>query len=120
MNIFVAKLDYSLQESDLQELFQGFGEVKSVKIIKDNFDGRSKGYGFVEMPQDEEALAAIEDLNGTEIEGREIVVKKAKPRENNRGSGGYNRGGGGGYNNNRGGGYNNNRGGGYNNDRGGY
>ena len=94
MNIFVAKLNFDTRESDLREAFEAFGEVDSAKIIMDKMSGRSKGFGFVEMPNDEEALAAIEDLNDQELDGRTIVVKKAEPRENrNRGGGGYNRGG---------------------------
>ena len=93
MNIFVARLDYSIQEPNLREVFEEYGEVSSVKIITDKFSGRSKGFGFIEMPNDDEALSAIEELNGIELEGRSIVVKKAKPRENNRGGGGFNRGG---------------------------
>ena len=83
MNIFVAKLDYGTQESSLKEAFEAFGEVSSVKIIMDKFTGRSKGFGFVEMSDDEEAVTAINSLNETELDGRTIVVKEAKPRENN-------------------------------------
>lgn len=101
MNIFVAKLNFDTNESELQGAFEAHGAVDSVKIIMDKFTGRSKGYGFVEMPNDDEALAAIEALNDQEFDGRTIVVKKAEPRENRGGGGGYNRGGGG-YN--RGGG----------------
>jgi len=105
MNIFVAKLNFDTRESTLQEAFEAFGAVDSVKIIMDKFTGKSKGFGFVEMPNDEEAQAAINDLNDQEFDGRTIVVKKAEPRENRGGGGGgYNRGGGGGYN--RGGGGN--------------
>lgn len=98
MNIFVAKLNFDTQEDDLRGAFEEFGEVDSVKIIMDKFTGRSKGYGFVEMPNDDEALSAIDALNDTELDGRTIVVKKAKPREDRRGGGGHRRGGGGGYN----------------------
>jgi RNA recognition motif-containing protein len=95
MNIFVAKLNFDTQESDLRHAFEEFGEVDSAKIIMDKFTGRSKGFGFVEMPDDEAAQNAINDLNDTEFDGRTIVVKKAEPRErrDNRGGGG-----GGGYN----------------------
>ena len=86
MNIFVARLDYSVDESGLREVFEQYGDVESVKIIKDKFTGRSKGYGFVEMPNDDEALRAIEELNDTELNNRNIVVKKAYPREENRSS----------------------------------
>ncbi len=97
MNIFVAKLNFDTKESDLQYAFEEFGEVESAKIIMDKFTGRSRGFGFVEMPNDEEAMAAINDLNDTDLDGRTIVVKKAEPRENRDRRGG----GGGGYNNRR-------------------
>ena len=94
MNIFVAKLNFDTRESDLQEAFEAFGAVDSVKIIMDKMSGRSKGFGFVEMPNDDEAQAAINDLNDSELDGRTIVVKKAEPRENrSRGGGGGRRGG---------------------------
>ena len=99
MNIFVAKLDYGTQEAELRAAFEAFGEVSSAKIITDKFTGRSKGFGFVEMPDDDDAMAAIDQLNDSELDGRTIVVKKAKPREDR--GGGYNRGGGGGYNRDR-------------------
>ena len=106
MNIFVAKLNFQTQEDDLRELFEEFGAVDSVKIIMDRATGKSKGFGFVEMPDDNEAYAAINDLNDNEFDGRVIVVKKAKPRENS-GGGGYNSRGRGGYNSGGGrGGYN--------------
>jgi len=100
MNIFVAKLNFDTRESTLQDAFEAFGAVDSVKIIMDKFSGRSKGFGFIEMPNDEEAQNAINELNDREFDGRTIVVKKAEPRESrdNRGGGGgggYNRGGGG-------------------------
>ncbi len=88
MNIFVAKLSFDTRESTLQEVFEEFGEVESVKIIMDKFTQRSKGFGFVEMPNDEEALNAIRSLDDTVLDGRTIVVKKSEPRErrnNNRG-----------------------------------
>ncbi len=88
MNIFVAKLSARTDNSSLQQLFEEFGEVSSAKVIFDRDTGNSKGFGFVEMPNDEEALQAIEDLNETEFEGNTIVVKKAKPRED-RGGGGF-------------------------------
>ena len=88
MNIFVAKLNFDTQEDYLRELFEEFGTVDSVKIIMDKFTGRSKGFGFVEMPDDEQAQAAINELNDSEVDGRTIVVKKAEPRENRGGRGG--------------------------------
>ena len=109
MNIFVGSLPFKLEEADLKELFEAFGEVISVKIINDRESGRSKGFGFVEMTDDEAAKKAIADLNGSEVAGRNIVVNQAedkKPRDNSRGfgggggggsRGGYSGGGGGGY-----------------------
>lgn len=123
MNIFVGSLPYRLEEADLKELFEAYGEVNSVKLIIDRETGRSKGFGFVEMPDDEAAQKAISGLNGSEISGRSIAVSQAEERKpstggsrggfgggGNRGGGGYgggNRGGGGGgyqKDNNRGGG----------------
>lgn len=116
MNIFVSNINYATQEQSLQDLFSEFGEVSSAKIITDRETGRSRGFGFVEM-NDEDGKNAIESLNGKELDGKELNVSEAKPREdkprrsfdNNRsGGGGYgggNRGGGSGYGggNNRGG-----------------
>ena len=80
MNIFVAKLSFNTNEDSLRNVFQSFGAVDSVKIIMDKYEGRSKGYGFVEMPNDDEAMSAIDALNDSELDGRTIVVKKANPR----------------------------------------
>lgn len=100
MNIFVAKLNFQTEEDTLLETFNQFGEVSTAKVIKDKFSGRSKGYGFVEMPNDDEARAAIEQLNDSELDGRTIVVKESEQRE--RRSNNFNRGGGGGgYRDNR-------------------
>ena len=111
MNIFVGSLPFSIEEADLRESFEAYGAVDSVKIITDKFTGRSKGFGFVEMPNDEEALKAIEELNGATVQGRAIVVNKSEPKpEGERRSFNNNRsGGGGGY----GGGGNSRGGGGY-------
>ncbi|WP_433834777.1 RNA recognition motif domain-containing protein [Flavobacterium anhuiense] len=108
MNIFVGSLPFSIEEADLRESFEAYGTVDSVKIITDKFTGRSKGFGFVEMPNDAEAQKAIDELNGAVVSGRTIVVNKSEPKpEGERRSFNNNRGG-----NNRGGGYgNNNRGG---------
>ncbi len=84
MNIFVAKLDFSIQSEDLIDAFAPYGEVASANVIMDKFTGRSRGFGFVEMDNDEEALNAIEALNDTELQGRTIVVKKAEPRKERR------------------------------------
>ncbi len=125
MNIFVGSLPYRLQEADLKELFEAYGEVNSVKLIIDRETGRSKGFGFVEMPDDEAAQKAISGLNGAEVSGRSIAVSQAEDRKpsgggERRGGGGFgggNRGGGGFGGGNRGGGgggyqKDNNRGGG--------
>lgn len=81
MNIFVGSLPFSMQEGELNELFQEYGEVSAARIIKDRATGRSKGYGFVEMPNDEDGQRAIDELNGAEVGGRTIVVNVAKERE---------------------------------------
>jgi RNA recognition motif-containing protein len=97
MNLFVAKLNYDTHEDDLRAAFEEFGEVTAANIIMDKFSGRSKGFGFVEMPNDDEAQAAINELNDSEMDGRTIVVKKAEPRESRGGGrGGFGGGGGGG------------------------
>lgn len=107
MNIFVAKLNYDTSEETLEQLFEEYGAVDSVKIIMDRDTGRSKGFGFVEMSDDAEGQAAIDGINETNVDGRTIVVKKANPREGGGGRGGFgggNRGGGGYGGGNRGGG----------------
>jgi len=86
-NIYVGNLPYDTTGDDLVELFQTYGTVTSGQVIIDKFSGRSRGFGFVEMGQDEEAQAAIEALNGTPYGGRPLTVNEAKPREE-RGSGG--------------------------------
>lgn len=102
MKLFVARLSSSITEENLLELFSAFGEVSSSKVIMDRETGNSKGFGFIEMPNDEEANAAIAALNETELDGKNIVVKEANPpqerprRDFNRSGGGFNRGGGGG------------------------
>ncbi len=99
MNIFVAKLNFDTTSDDLENAFAGFGEVSSAKVIMDRDTGRSKGFGFVEMPNDNEGHEAINNLNESELDGRTIVVKIARPRDDNRGGGrgGYGGGGRGGY-----------------------
>ncbi|GAB4263770.1 MAG: RNA-binding protein [Saprospiraceae bacterium] len=89
MNIFVAKLNYDTQTEDLREAFEEFGEVSSANIINDKFTGRSKGFGFVEMDNEEEALEAIRQLNDSDLDGRTIVVKKAEPRRERSGGNSY-------------------------------
>jgi len=83
MNIFVASLSYNTNEDTVRQAFEQFGEVDSVKIIYDKFEGRSKGFGFVEMANDAEGNAAIAELDQSDLDGRTIVVKKARPREEN-------------------------------------
>ena len=81
MNIFVARLDYGVTSEDLRAVFEDFGEVDSANVIMDKMTGRSKGFGFVEMENEEDAQRAINELNGTSLKGREIVVKVAESRE---------------------------------------
>jgi RNA recognition motif-containing protein len=82
MNIYVGNLPYSVTESDLKEAFSEFGEVSSVTIISDKFSGQSKGFGFVEMPNNSEANAAIKALNESSFKGKNIKVNQAKPKGN--------------------------------------
>ncbi len=81
MNIYVGNLPYNLTDDDLRGAFSQFGEVSSVNIITDKFSGQSKGFGFVEMPNNSEADEAIKVLNGSALKGRSIKVNQAKPRE---------------------------------------
>lgn len=114
MNIYVGNLSWNLKDADLSNLFSQHGEVTSAKIVNDKFTGRSKGFGFVEMPNDEQANAAIAALNGTELDGRNIVVNESRPKPEGSGGGfkkrNFGGGGGGGY---KKGGYNKGNGGGY-------
>ena len=90
MNIYVGNLSYEVTEEDLRQAFEQSGQVESVSIINDKYSGRSKGFGFVEMPSNVEGQGAIENLNGKELKGREINVNEARPRTENRGDrGGY-------------------------------
>jgi RNA recognition motif-containing protein len=97
MNIYVGNLPFNLGEEDLKKIFEEYGEVASAKIITDKFTGRGKGFGFVEMDNDEEAKNAIEELNNAEVAGRNIKVNESRPRSNS-GGGDRRGGGGGGYN----------------------
>jgi RNA recognition motif-containing protein len=110
MNIYVSNLSFNTSDVELQDLFSKFGEVSSAKVITDRETGRSRGFGFVEMPNDAEGKEAMASLNNKEVEGRAMSVSVAKEREARTGGGGgysSNRGGGGGgYSNNRGGGGN--------------
>lgn len=81
MNIYISNLSYSVNDAQLEQLFAQFGEVTSAKVITDKFSGRSRGFGFVEMAEEEASQNAINQLNGTEFEGRTVSVSLAKPRE---------------------------------------
>ncbi|MBN1552546.1 RNA-binding protein [bacterium] len=83
MNIYVGNLPYRFSEAELHTMFEAYGDVSSAKIITDKMSGRSKGFGFVEMPNDDQASEAIENLNGYEINGRSLKVNEARPREDN-------------------------------------
>ena len=119
MEIYVGNLSYGTREDNLNELFASHGSVRQVKIITDRDSGRSRGFAFVSMDNDTEAQAAIDAVNGHELDGRALVVNQSRERKPREGGGGgnFNRGGGGGNRGGGGGGYNSNRGGG---DRGGY
>src|SRR5690606_26944564 len=123
MNIYVGNLSWNLKDQDLQNLFAAHGEVSSAKIVLDKFTNRSKGFGFVEMPNDDQAQSAISALNGSEVDGRNIVVNESRPKPEGSGGGGFKKrsfggGGGGGFKKGGGGGFN--KGGGGYRDRGGY
>ncbi len=79
MNIYVGNISYRLSEADLQEAFEAYGAVDSARIITDH-DGRSKGFGFIEMADDDAAKKAIEEMNGKELSGRRLTVNEARPR----------------------------------------
>ena len=80
MNLYVGNLSYEMSEENLRTEFAEYGEVQSAKIITDKFTGRSRGFGFVEMNSDDEGKKAMEELNGKDCEGRELVVNEARPR----------------------------------------
>jgi len=84
INIYVGNLPYQEDDASLQEAFEAYGAVKSAKVIKDMATGRSKGFGFVEMDDREAGLKAIEELNDSDMNGRNIRVNEARPRTNNR------------------------------------
>lgn len=100
MNIYISGLNFSTQEADLNDLFAEYGEISSVKIILDRETGRSRGFAFVEMPDDAAAQKAIDELNGAEFDHKTISVNVARPREE-RPSNGGNRDRRGGYNSRR-------------------
>jgi RNA recognition motif-containing protein len=109
MNIYVGNLSWGLKDQDLADLFTPYGEVASAKIVMDKFTQRSKGFGFVDMPNDEQAQAAIAQLNGSEVDGRNLVVNESRPKEGGDGGSGFKKksfgGGGGGFKKGGGGGY---------------
>jgi RNA recognition motif-containing protein len=86
MNIYAGSLHFKMNEAELKELFEEYGEVTSAKIIFDKYSGKSKGFGFVEMPNEAEAKKAIEELNGSEVQGRKIVVNESIERAERRGN----------------------------------
>ena len=94
MNIFVGNLPFTTTDDELHELFEQYGEITRASVIKDRVTDKSRGFGFVEMMDDEKARAAIEALNGSDMQGRSLTVNEARPRESRGPSGG---GGGGGY-----------------------
>ncbi|MCD4745346.1 MAG: RNA-binding protein [Bacteroidales bacterium] len=83
MNIYVGNLHYNVNEDELKKIFEEYGEVSSVKLIIDKYSGRSKGFGFIEMPNDDEGNKAIEEINGTEVTGRVIKVNQAREKNDN-------------------------------------
>jgi RNA recognition motif-containing protein len=87
MNIYVGNLPYKISEDDLRKLFETYGEVTSVNIIRDKFSGESRGFGFVEMAEKTDAESAINGLNGSDLDGRSLNVNVARPKTNNRGGG---------------------------------
>ncbi len=128
MNIYVGNLSWTMTDDDLSNLFTQYGTVSSAKILKDKMNGRSKGFGFVEMEDDEAAKTAIANLNESEVQGRKLIVNESQPRQDaGGGAGGFKKrsfgggsGGGGGYKKSGGGGYGGGSGGGRSGGSGGY
>ena len=120
--LYVGNLSYNVRDDDLQQTFAQFGTVSSAKVMMDRETGRSKGFGFVEMGSDAEAQAAINGMNGQQMDGRALVVNEARPREERPGGfgGGGGRSGGGGFGGGGGGGYGGGGGGGRSGGGGGY
>ncbi len=94
MKIYIGNLSYEVTEEDLRLALEPFGQIESVDVIKDKYSGKSKGFGFAEIPSKDEAQAAIDGLNGKDLKGRTLTVNEARPRTENR-HGGERRGGGG-------------------------
>ena len=103
MNLYISNLSYNISDEDLRQLFADYGEITSAKVIMDRETGRSRGFGFVELSDDELAKKAIEELNQASYDGKVINITEARPREDRGDRGGR-------FNNNRGGGYGSNRG----------
>jgi len=89
MNIYISNLSFRVEDSDLRQLFEEYGEVSSAKVITDRNSGRSRGFGFVEMPDNEAAQKAINELNQAEYDGKAINVNEARPREDKPARGGH-------------------------------
>ncbi len=87
IKIYVGNLSFDSNESDLKGLFEGYGEVESAKVITDQFTGRSRGFGFIEMSNREEGLKAIQELDSKDLHGRNLKVNEAKPKTDSRGGG---------------------------------
>ena len=118
MNLYISNLSYNISDADLRQLFADYGEITSAKVIMDRETGRSRGFGFVELSDDELAKKAIEELNQASYDGKVINITEARPWEDRGDRGGrFNNNRGGGYGSNRGGGYGSNRGGGYGSNR---
>ena len=118
MNLYISNLSYNISDEDLRQLFADYGEITSAKVIMDRETGRSRGFGFVELSDDELAKKAIEELNQASYDGKVFNITEARPREDRGDRGGrFNNNRGGGYGSNRGGGYGSNRGGGYGSNR---
>ena len=118
MNLYISNLSYNISDEDLRQLFADYGEITSAKVIMDRETGRSRGFGFVELSDDELAKKAIEELNQASYDGKVINITEARPREDRGDRGGrFNNNRGGGYGSNRGGGDGSNRGGGYGSNR---
>ncbi len=110
MNIYVGNLAFTVTEDDLRKAFEAFGEVASANVIKDQYSNQSKGFGFVEMPDNAAAQTAISALNGKELNGRTLNVNEARPKTDRNRSGGFGGGGGGGRRGGGGGGFGGGRG----------